>query len=564
MRRLVTEPPHRRQHDAGRSSTPAHKPQQRTDAERQGPEPRGGTDVTVRDILAHELLATSEVIGGATGLDVVVRSVSVVSGATAPEFPPGALVVMVAPESTRSFAPDVLIRYAAELRGAAILVPERLQTSSSARIADRFGLPTITYSQRDPYGLAHTLELLVVAPQIARAGALLDAAEAILRAGNDSSRAVTAIERVLRTTVRVVDAEGAALTGPATALPEGMLASDPRTLPADDGLLVAAPILLFEDAPSAWIVAGPVRASRARVATILAVLEVAGAALAGGFARRHLALERDVRFRANLLGELLRLGGPPSPQLANRVLAAGWRTAGWHVGVHITGHWENDRELSAATPRVHALLSEQGINATVVQVSDGWSAWITTEREPDPLDIRSTVRAVRSAIISATPDYVLHAGVGAPHAGVQGIALTIEEARNASTLAAAAGRSPRVEHVADVTARQLLLGWAGSDAFRAYAESLLAPLLAGGDSLLLETLSTYLDHESSTTATAALLEVHRNTVAQRIRRAEELLGVSLSQPEERLTIHLACRLLQTHAERRDRDALLSMRLLRDV
>jgi len=58
------------------------------------------------------------------------------------------------------------------------------------------------------------------------------------------------------------------------------------------------------------------------------------------------------------------------------------------------------------------------------------------------------------------------------------------------------------------------------------------------------TLGAYLDSESSLAATAAVLGVHRNTVAQRVARIERLLGVSLSDPEQRLALQLACRAVQ--------------------
>jgi PucR family transcriptional regulator, purine catabolism regulatory protein len=54
-------------------------------------------------------------------------------------------------------------------------------------------------------------------------------------------------------------------------------------------------------------------------------------------------------------------------------------------------------------------------------------------------------------------------------------------------------------------------------------------------------LAVYLDEESVGSAAAARLGVHRNTVSQRISRAEQLLGVSLLNPDERLAVHLACR-----------------------
>lgn len=61
---------------------------------------------------------------------------------------------------------------------------------------------------------------------------------------------------------------------------------------------------------------------------------------------------------------------------------------------------------------------------------------------------------------------------------------------------------------------------------------------------VLETLETYLDSGRSPTETAARLGLHRSTVAQRIRRAEKELSVSLEDPDQCLAIHLASRVLR--------------------
>jgi PucR family transcriptional regulator, purine catabolism regulatory protein len=58
---------------------------------------------------------------------------------------------------------------------------------------------------------------------------------------------------------------------------------------------------------------------------------------------------------------------------------------------------------------------------------------------------------------------------------------------------------------------------------------------------LIRTLAAYLDAESSLAETAAVLGVHRNTVAARIARIESVLGVDLGHRDERLALHLACR-----------------------
>jgi DNA-binding PucR family transcriptional regulator len=152
------------------------------------------------------------------------------------------------------------------------------------------------------------------------------------------------------------------------------------------------------------------------------------------------------------------------------------------------------------------------------------------------------VRAVRNVVGALAPGLVAHAGVGSPRAGARGIAETLTEAQHAAVLASAAGSRPSVEHAGEIGTRRLLLGWYGSEAFHAHAESLLAPI--AGHPALLRTLEAYLDLESSAVSAAAMLGVHRNTVAYRIRRAEELLGVNLARPDERLTVQLACRVVR--------------------
>jgi len=78
------------------------------------------------------------------------------------------------------------------------------------------------------------------------------------------------------------------------------------------------------------------------------------------------------------------------------------------------------------------------------------------------------------------------------------------------------------------------------------ARTLLAPLLAGRPALVAERLATLravLDHPGPAEAAAAL-GVHRNTVAYRIRRIESLGGWDLQDPELRLALAVAVRIVQ--------------------
>jgi DNA-binding PucR family transcriptional regulator len=59
--------------------------------------------------------------------------------------------------------------------------------------------------------------------------------------------------------------------------------------------------------------------------------------------------------------------------------------------------------------------------------------------------------------------------------------------------------------------------------------------------VLAETLRAYLDGFGDVAATAAGLHVHPNTVRYRVRRVEEILGTSLTDPEVRLLLSLSLR-----------------------
>ena len=79
------------------------------------------------------------------------------------------------------------------------------------------------------------------------------------------------------------------------------------------------------------------------------------------------------------------------------------------------------------------------------------------------------------------------------------------------------------------------------------ARALLEPLLAGRPDVRREHLATLravLDHAGLAEAAAAL-GVHRNTVAYRVRRIETLTGWRLGDPELRLPLAVALRLVQT-------------------
>jgi sugar diacid utilization regulator len=108
------------------------------------------------------------------------------------------------------------------------------------------------------------------------------------------------------------------------------------------------------------------------------------------------------------------------------------------------------------------------------------------------------------------------------------------------------GSRQRVARFADVQSRSLLLRLA--DLAAEDGEVLAGPLgaLSAYDaehrSGLVDTIAAYLDAFGDVASGAAVLHIHPNTFRYRLRRATEISGLDLSDPESRLAVMLQLRL----------------------
>jgi hypothetical protein len=503
---------------------------------------------TVRDLLAVDALAGAAFVGGRAGLDRRATDVLVLRRLTHP-VAAGSVVILEHRSDSSELDADLALRNLAEGNGALLILDATIASRSTARIADMFEVCALAVHARTPWMLANALGRLIHAPLLTEAELVIRSARTVAHAGADPELAVARLGGVLKAPVSIIDSDGTAIAGghEAEIQPE-LLATAPRTLPAvtRGGLMISVPVVL-ESAPAAWLVCGPVDAGPTTAAATVAALEVAGAGLAGVFAKRQVLAERDARMQVALIKDLQQMDDDPPPQLAERLLTAGWRTAGWHAGVELRLPQAASRIPAPIAHRVEQLIAEHAGSSTgtvIVRVEDGWCGWVTSASEPASEWQRALVRDVREAVDAAAPTLALCGGVGSPHAGLRGIRRTLAEAHEAWLLARATGSSPKVTAVGEQDARKLLLAPGNQLALRPHAESLLAPLL-DAEPELLTTLEHYLTAESSTASTAASLAIHRNTVTARIRRAEQLLGVDLADADDRLAIQLACRLLRS-------------------
>jgi len=181
-----------------------------------------------------------------------------------------------------------------------------------------------------------------------------------------------------------------------------------------------------------------------------------------------------------------------------------------------------------AVPRAEPALRAGGLQST-------WRVEIDAHLGVVVLTPRAGIDALcaRLAELSTGP-----VGVSAPYPGLDQTPAALRQARLALA-AAAPGGDKLIRY--DLAPVQVLLASA-PDAAGAVAHAILGPVLdlpAAERDTLLGTLRTWFEEHGATSAAAARLFVHRNTVRYRLRRVEELTGRSLTQPIGVAQLHLA-------------------------
>lgn len=471
------------------------------------------------------------VLAGAAGLDRPLRTVQATLDAShAPSA--GEFTVVARPIAGTDWQIDALLRRCADTGAAGVLLSGTEPLSASRLLADRLGVPLLSTGAA-PLDLLVEARLLLAAPELDRADLLLATHRALGDRLRPPEEVVAVLRRLLRSPVAVLDDRGAPLAGEVA----GQVRLDeavPQRTDLDDGVLLAHPVLLQR--PAMWLAAELRGPEAARADVVPPALAVAAGALQRWLLANRLELERDARSRTALLGDLLRLDTEPGADLRRRVADAGWRLGGWHVGLHIGVPAAVD--TVARTQEVVRALRAEDVEAVVVEHGDGWTGWVTFDHEPTAARVRSLATRLQAAHRALRLGARM--GVGRPHPRPEGLAATVAEAVDAARLAATRPETGHFLHVDQLGMAQLLLEWTRTDTFEPAARALVAPLRsAPGD--LVRTLAAYLDAESSIAETATVLGVHRNTVAARVARIEQLLGVDLSRPDERLALHLASR-----------------------
>jgi hypothetical protein len=238
--------------------------------------------------------------------------------------------------------------------------------------------------------------------------------------------------------------------------------------------------------------------------------------------------ERMLRSTAQLRVETVRAilgGGPVDEEAASRRL--GYDLRRWHVALRVAGAGDAVSGLERAVAESAAALGA-GEPLVVASGAARFDAWWGSFDRP-----------VTAALAGYEPPPGVLVAFGKPGKGVAGFRSSHAEALQAARVGSLArGRRPAVTSYEDVELVSLLAGDLGRA--RAFVAGQLGPLADTSEPAerLRSTVLAYLACGGSAKRVAKELFVHQNTVAYRIKRAEEALGRKVGERPVELTCAL--------------------------
>jgi hypothetical protein len=302
--------------------------------------------------------------------------------------------------------------------------------------------------------------------------------------------------------------------------------------PGQHGTMVVAPVLVGTDVAGYVLASSPRPGAAAPFTEDMRLLAVEHAAMVCG-----LVMGRDLvvaaaagRARHELVEALLLSRDREDPELDRWARHLGLDFSHEHMVVVFEGS-------SDEAARVERLLVGQAPGTVVASRADEVVAIIPAEA-----DVRVMLASARLG----------RAGVGNPCSSAAGIARSYAQARRALEAGQRLGKPGEVSAAfvwvfADLGILSLLLQVPEVADLRAFADEVLGGIAAEGHSAgndYLATLAAYFRENGSPAKAGQQLGVHPNTIGYRIRRVEELTGLSFSLQRDRLMAEVAVEILQ--------------------
>lgn len=529
---------------------------------------------TVHDVWAGALPPGTQLVGGQRGLDREVRWVI-----TLRPRPPGLVglkggeLVLVSADTLHALDDRLTLARALDQLSqagvAAVAARGGIDHSAMAR-ADALGFPLLSVPTDASLSQTEQAALRLLADRQAETAELTRQVQQqlteLLIAGHGLPAIVDRLAVLTRRAVAVEDSSGVRqLSGAAVTLPDRAQVMDAlertrprlfawidgRRVPAADpptqrfrleldGIgRIVAPIAADDGALAFLSLIAP-HESLGRVDALSASQGATVCALV--LARERAVLQAEDRLRRDVVTDLLSGAFTSDSALLERAERLGFNLAVPHLPIAL----RVSTEAPATAPRSHDLVSSLvrelgrlGVAAPIGVLGD-------TIGLAHPLDgAEPAVVAGRVHRLAAqVSGRVVSAGVGRAGIGPAAIAQGYREADRALVIARRLFAPGTLTFFQNLGVHRLLLALDGHPELGAFYEETLAAIDQydrSNRSELLPTLEAFFAADNSLAETAARLHLHRNTVAYRLRRIEQISGHQLSDPETRLALHLGLR-----------------------
>ncbi len=531
--------------------------------------------LTVREALALPALAPAVLVAGEGGLDNPVRWVHIVD-LPQPKFEwvQGGELLLTSGYGLADDQPDTIELLAAKgLAGIVLSLGQRFEhTPSTLRAAaDQHDLPIIETPPELPF---IDLTEALLTEILDRQSALREQGDQIQRSlmeqvlqGNSLQQVAEALAEILGRSVTVESAAFDVLTaveaGPVDearmrSVREGRTSPDLAQALIERGIYarlletrrpsrvppmpelgmtmerIVAPVLVAQEIVGyVWIIAGDRELTELDELAIDHAATVAAVILLKEREVQRAELER----RGDLLEQLLDLADAPKPALVDEVRRLGFRSDRPFQVLIIEGTPAASEQPRALPRNVERWLEE--VNGPAMVGSRGEQVVVLVQSQAPGLGGPLAERMVSEL---SHPSLPLRVGVGAPVGELSALRTSFSQAHEALELAQVLGRAEGTLTFKDLgmfhwlrhLPTELLEGNSYYQAVRT-----LAAHDESHNGELLHTLETYLQAGGNATAAAGRLNLHRNTLAYRLQRIEQVLELELDQPRARFELYTA-------------------------
>lgn len=211
------------------------------------------------------------------------------------------------------------------------------------------------------------------------------------------------------------------------------------------------------------------------------------------------------------------------------------------------------QEIKAEITRtVHESFLDYPGGAMLLAKSDGVTGLVRLASQDDARLLDARLRKVKSDIESRLPRIKISVGVGRPCSGVRYIKKSYEEAQSALRIGRFMNGPSNVSYYDHLGPYRFFCELKDSEAMLNFCQETVGKITtydSQNDSDLLNTAICYFKNDCNLRRTAEDLFIHKNSVIYRIKKIEEITGLSMGDPEKRFNLQLGLKLLQVVKDR---------------